>query len=411
MINTYNNEIKGVEIIILTLIVMLVPPISQLFGTNLIKLVEDFMYLLTILLSFRLIVKKRVAFKIPLFLGIFILSFFVFIMVGIYYNGIAMVVLQIRELKYLFLLLILLPYIECRQFDKVWLILKIIAFLSVPIAVLQWMNANGDGDLISGLMGYGGSGTLSLFLLIVFFTEFTLRLQSSKRLLGFYFILLFPTMINETKISIVLYPLMLIIAFWLTKKLNLKNVIMIGIIIMLLLTAWATMYKYTYKKSFSQIVSQKYISSYMYNTNWDTDMGRIDKIKYAYQIIKDDNLFFGYGLGSSYYGKSSGIEGYIYDMHSRKKLFSGTRPQLFVSLIEEGAVGVLIIIGVILSILIKLLSADFSINKCISIFSIIVILISLVYQHIFYTYQIMYIFIFYTFLCYRYDISKAKLRA
>ena len=61
----------------------------------------------------------------------------------------------------------------------------------------------------------------------------------------------------------------------------------------------------------------------MYAT-WDVDMGRMEKINFAYNFIKKDNLLFGYGLGASYYGESSEIGGYIYNKYMNQKLFGGT---------------------------------------------------------------------------------------
>ena len=63
----------------------------------------------------------------------------------------------------------MIPFTDKEYFKGVWTVLKVIAALSIPVAIIQRIIYQTEGDRITGLLGYGGSGTLTLFLLIVFF--------------------------------------------------------------------------------------------------------------------------------------------------------------------------------------------------------------------------------------------------
>jgi hypothetical protein len=392
-------------ITIFAIIVFFTPVIMQVTYNNKVKLLEDISYVIMCLLSLRVLIKKRAVVHIHPLLLFLTISLAIFSLVGIFYNGIAMILIQFRELKYLLLPLILLPYYEYRQFNSIWPLLKVIAALSVPISILQWYKFRSNGDQVTGMMGLGGSGTLTLFLSIVFFSELVMRLKNSKNIFGLYFIFLIPTAINETKIVIVLLPIMLISTLFLTKKLNIKNIIIMAVVFSILFSGWAFMYKSIYKNSITEVISTKFLSSYLYNTKWDNDMGRFDKIEYSLKFIKGNNMFFGFGLGASYYGASSGAKGYILEKYYSDDLFNGTRPQIFVSLIEVGILGFIFIFAMILFVMLKILKMSLDINKAIAFNAGLVIIISMIYQPIFYTYQIMYIFVLYSFLCFRFNLG------
>ena len=384
--------------IILTLIVFLTPVITQMAGSNYFKLIEDLAYLVLLTHSiYIMILNNKIVIGKSIVMPVFILLLVLFSLIGIYYNGISLVILQYREFKYLLLLIIMIPYSDKEYFKNVWTALKIIAAISVPVAVIQWIIYRDDGDRITGLLGYGGSGTLTLFVLIVFFTELGMRLQYNKPVLGYYFLYLIPTFINETKITFVLIPVMLMSTLIITKKLNSKKAILIIILCLLVVVIYAVIYERVYSKSIFEIFSYDYLSEYLFATNWIGDAGRLAKVLFAYNIIKNGNFFLGYGLGSSYIGATSGKVGYIARNFYNESMFGGTRPQLFLSLLDMGVLGTALLLIIIIFFFIKVLKNKVNtIERFIAINGFIILFVTLLYQNIFYTYQIMYIIILYT---------------
>jgi len=367
-------------------------------GSNYFKLIEDLAYLVLLTHSiYIMILNNKIVIGKSIVMPVFILLLVLFSLIGIYYNGISLVILQYREFKYLLLLIIMIPYSDKEYFKNVWTALKIIAAISVPVAVIQWIIYRDDGDRITGLLGYGGSGTLTLFVLIVFFTELGMRLQYNKPVLGYYFLYLIPTFINETKITFVLIPVMLMSTLIITKKLNSKKAILIIILCLLVVVIYAVIYERVYSKSIFEIFSYDYLSEYLFATNWIGDAGRLAKVLFAYNIIKNGNFFLGYGLGSSYIGATSGKVGYIARNFYNESMFGGTRPQLFLSLLDMGVLGTALLLIIIIFFFIKVLKNKVNtIERFIAINGFIILFVTLLYQNIFYTYQIMYIIILYT---------------
>ncbi len=384
--------------IILTLIVFLTPVVTQITGNNLFKLIEDIAYMVILTHSiYIMLLHNKVVIEKSIVMPAFILLFALFSLIGIYYNGLSLVILQFREFKYLLLLIIMIPYTDREYFKNVWTVLKLIATASVPVAVIQWIIYRDDGDRITGLLGYGGSGTLTLFVLIIFFTELGIRLQNNKPVLGYYFLYLIPTFINETKITFILIPVMLMVILILTKKLTSKKAILIITLCIAVVIVFGIIYEKVYSTSIFEVFSYEYLNEYLFATHWEGDAGRFAKVLYAYNIVKTGNFAFGYGLGSSYIGATSGKEGYIVQNFYNESMLRGTRPQLFLSLLDMGVIGTAFLLYIIIFIFVKVIkNKENTIERFIAVNSFIILFVTILYQNIFYTYQIMYIIILYT---------------
>lgn len=384
--------------VVLTLIVFLTPVATQITRNNYIKLIEDMAYMVMLLQSvYIMLFHNKIIIEKSRTMILFFLLIVIFSVVGVYYNGPALVILQFREFKYLLLLIIMIPYTNKEYFKHVWTVLKIIAATSIPVAVIQWIIYRDEGDRITGLLGYGGSGKLTLFVLIIFFTELGLRLQNNKPILGYYFLYLIPTALNETKVTFFLFPCMLFIILVITKRLKSLHSLYIILACVTILFIWGYLYNKTYSDSIFDVLSFNYLKDYLFATEWTGDAGRFAKIIYAFNIIKNGNFYFGYGLGSSYIGLTSGLKGYIFAKYYSPEMFGGTWPQLFLSLIDSGFIGTFLLIAIILVFFIRVIKKkDNSIEKFISINAFVIVLATIVYQNIFYTYQIMYILVLYT---------------
>ncbi len=408
-----NRPSKGTIFVVFTLIVLLTPVLMEITGSGYAKLIEDAAYLIMIIYSIILLFKREYpTIRVRLTIVALVFSFMLFVLIGIYYNGIFMIILQFRELKYLLLLIILLPYSNTEIFKGVWPTLKIIAAVNIPVSIIQWfLYSKTKIDSVTGIMGFRACGILTFFALTVFFSELGIRLKEHKNVLGFYLLYLVPTALNETKITIILFPIMLFFTLVITKRLNFNVFISVFIIVALLFFGWSYMYKATNEYSVSDVFSLEYLENYMFSTEWIGDAGRMAKVLYALDIIGDDNLLFGYGLGASYRGSTSGVDGYISNLFYTPEMFGGTRPQIFVSFIEIGVLGTIIITVILLVFFKKVLRIKkFSIEKLISTNLFIIVFASLLYQQIFYFYQIMYLLLFYTIVCLRYNAIDVENR-
>jgi hypothetical protein len=95
----------------------------------------------------------------------------------------------------------------CTRAPDSWL------YLSVPVAIAQRFLISAEtGDVVTGLYGYGASGTMTLFLLILFFAEFSYRLSRGMPLAGWYLLFWIPIGLNETKITFFIVPVLFIVA-------------------------------------------------------------------------------------------------------------------------------------------------------------------------------------------------------
>jgi hypothetical protein len=334
----------------------------------------------------------------------------IFALLGIYYSGIGIVILQFREFKYLLLLIIVLPYNKIEDYKYFWPILKVMAGICVPVSIIQWIIFQSNGDYVTGVLGYKQSGTMSFFLLIIFFTEFMLRLTKNQRLFGYFYFWLLPTAINETKITIILIPIMLFTALLFSRKLNIKYIIGIGLFLIVFFIGYSMLYDALgYTNSFADAFSYNGLQKYFYASqeNWGTvDAGRMTKILWALDTIKT-NPFFGFGLGAAYGGATSGLSGYIFKSNFLGDTLGGTKQQLVLSLIDLGILGTIIVLFLLIVFFVKVLSVkELSSEKILAFNSSIIVFVAFPYSQIFYLYQIMFIYILSTFICLR--VSKVR---
>jgi hypothetical protein len=405
MQNALRKSNTGIIFAIFTVVVFLTPLLIQLTSNSLMKLLEDVAYLIMFLISIYLLSRKKdLSIQVNRTVMIFVFAFLLFTIMGLYYSGVSLIILQFREYKYLLLLIIMLPFNKLDDYKYVWPILKIIAIICVPVSIVQWFVLQNQGDYVSGIMGYKNSWLLTFFLLIVFFTELMLRLKNNRNTFGVYFLFLLPTALNETKITLFLLPIMFFVSLLLCGKLKLKYVVNICIIVLLLGAGWVSMYnKSGYSDSALTVFSPKFIEQYMYASNWQGDAGRMTKVLLALDITKNNPLL-GFGLGASYGGVTSGINGFIFEKFSAPEMLSGTRPQMVLSIVDFGVLGSILILLVFISIFIKVLRVkNLSLEKILSINSFLIITAAIPYQPIFFVGRIMIIFIIFSFLCLRFQ--------
>ncbi|HTD92748.1 MAG TPA: hypothetical protein VK644_03005 [Chitinophagaceae bacterium] len=252
----------------------------------------------------------------------------------------------LRELLSIFMLLIIFSslsktgYLDdftlrFRKFAMIFLVLQI------PMAVYQ-VKQFGIGDRVGGTYGlYGGSGVLSLsiFLLIYFIIEYKgsdRPLMEKGKQLALLAVFLTPIFLNETKVSFLLIPLMV---------LTFTSIKQLGSSIALLLLAGGFFYFFSTQYSdqgekvsnpITEIFSEDFLDSYL---NGDViiyeDVPRFTKIQIGVKHLSKDYRMLLFGQE---YGAFKGGTTMKHSAFSDKYqwLLEGTIPYFFFLVISGG---------------------------------------------------------------------------
>jgi len=205
--------------------------------------------------------------------------------------------------------------------------------LQIPAAFSQYIRF-GPSDYVGGTIGFMGSGILSLLLVcLVYFLHFFVKDVKTNILL--YFALI-PMFLNETKISFILIPMMILFIFI---KLDVKNVL-IGVggaigFFFLFNKFYAASYL-DFDNSAAGIFTSDFLTSYLMGDIYTyDDVPRVTKIIIGWNLLAQDmNMFFfgaEYGLfkGGNLLEMSTFAQTYQW-------LLAGTRPYFFFLFMQGG---------------------------------------------------------------------------
>lgn len=273
--------------------------------------------------------------------GILLILFFVSTVIWslINENQVLAILLSLRSYKNIFLFL-MIPSLTYAGVNRIMNHMKIAAIVSVPVAIIQRLiSTNVTGDDVCGL--FGVSGTLSIIMISYVAMEYSKRLRNDNNVFGWYWILLIPILINETKISYIYLPMMLIFVIYLVRAANMRVLIATIALLISSLSVVSYVYKYAYSSSIDAFFTEKTLNTYL-NTDWEEDQGRFLKLKLIYNNISEfDNpkKYFGGGIGSSFIGKGSDTMGTeAIRLHSSRALY-GTQMQINTYLTDFGLIG------------------------------------------------------------------------
>ncbi len=213
----------------------------------------------------------------------------------------------LREPVFFFLCLIVIhDFFESSRGEKferlmTWLLL-LVAIVQIPLAWRQFQQY-GMNDHVGGTFGFAGAGILSLLLfLVVFFA--IVRFGSlgegthfSILIIALCSILLFPTAINETKISFILLGMYLVLLLFSRKIIKAIPIIGLGILLFILLNNFYS----EFVRDTSKLVDFKYLERYLfYDERQSVDIPRFQKLELTIRMMADDPITyligFGYGL-------------------------------------------------------------------------------------------------------------------
>ncbi|WP_147694354.1 hypothetical protein [Vogesella mureinivorans] len=277
-------------------------------------------------------------------------------------SGIAAALMQLRQYKNIFLLFLLL---DKKHYQFALDVLEVMLYVSIPVSILQFTQMK-HWDEVTGLFGYGATGTVSILMVFFVVRSFAQRLLTGQRMVGWYMILPVLSLLNETKITFVLLPILIISVVIVSGRVKFDKVVL------LFLAAVPFLYyaNLQYEIEFGRTLTESFTYENLYDYLWGDDYyiyanyfagqeefndpGRLARIKAAIDAIFANGTFssiFGYGMGASYAGGESGIYGLIAADFVGTALNTGSRVQAAHVLIDFGFIGLIFIICLIFYIL------------------------------------------------------------
>ncbi len=258
-------------------------------------------------------------------------------------------------------------YIEIiKKFAYIFLILQI------PAAFGQWIKY-GPSDFVGGTLGAWGSGILSLTLVsLVYFMHFYSRNISVNIML---YITLLPMFLNETKISFILIPMMMVFIYF---KLQIKNVL-IGVGgAMLFFVLFNQFYSASYldfDDSASGIFTADFLNDYLMADIYTyEDIPRITKIILAWNLLVQEMNTFLFGFEYGLFKGGSVLTTSLFYQTYQWMLF-GTRPYLFFLMMQGG---MMLVIGFIW--MLTYINKYFKDMNKFKVFLLLILLLMLVYN-------------------------------
>ncbi len=254
--------------------------------------------------------------------------YFCIMIIGIFLNGIGIstILLGLRVyLKYLpfFLLPAVYPFSEKQLRYQMVFLLSLLIF-QFPMSLFQkfiqfpHITHMAAGDLITGTLGFGGAGILSMVLVssISVLFAFYLRKRISLRnflLLAISFLAI--TALSETKAAFFLLPIALATpAFFFqenrsTRVKALFTTCLVGTLLLGVLIPVYDHYSYSDTGIFGFLSNEKQVDSYLNfvrKQKGEYEVGRVYAVRMAFEKLAKDPIQFAFGLGIGNVKRSAG---------------------------------------------------------------------------------------------------------
>jgi len=261
-----------------------------------------------------------------------------------------------------------------KRFDEA---LKIFLFLQAFCITYQFVRY-GAGDAGGGSLGNWYSGIISMLIYLISFYLLHKRIVANQFWTSLwrnkvYIILLFPTFLNETKISFVLLPLYFVLLMPIDKRIFLRAIVIVPLMSLLFVVGYA-IYKVTYQGNLAgtagnaNIFSEEYLIEYMLmdiddaedDANWNmensktgvADIPRITKFLLLAQIDEENPGHIAWGFGVGQFKGGTQIErSQFYNDYEWYLL--GTIPYAIHVYIQLGVVGMVWIIVFLITIFVR----------------------------------------------------------
>lgn len=252
-----------------------------------------------------------------------------------------------------------------KSFDR-----QLIIYLLIQAVCVTWQFVKyGANDHGGGSMGNGASGVVSTSIYFASYYLMTKRWNPDKN----YFrnlwdnkllvILLFPSFLNETKISFIFLLCYFILLIKLDRTATKKIIIAIPVLIVVLIGLGSVYFDVTDQNA-DEVLSQEFFDGYLFGGDdlermtevallvqdgtieidatdvWSVDIPRFTKILWLPNTLEDcrGGMIFGAGLGQFKGGRSLDMSRFARENHWA---LLGSRPWMFFVIIQIGLIGFL----------------------------------------------------------------------
>lgn len=223
--------------------------------------------------------------------------------------------------------------------------LMIFIVCQIPAAVYQALSY-GVGDRVGGTLGNGNSGTLTMVIFFILFYFYHIKDAAKFPSKYLYFIFFLPTLINETKITIVL----LILFFFLVMRFKIsqlyKNILLILLVVGAIFgysIAYTNTQKGQSSLTFEKVFNMDNMTNYFASTSIKThqDIPRITKTIIGFEINRRPmNMWFGQGYGIFKGDNLVASSGFTKEYNW---LLKGTRNYFFYLFMQGGLASVIVV--------------------------------------------------------------------
>jgi hypothetical protein len=207
--------------------------------------------------------------------------------------------------------------------------------IQLPVAGYQF-SVHGPSDWVGGTYGVFGSGNLTLSIIcLVFFMSHFVRNNTQRVLL---YLCLLPLFLNETKVSFVLIPMLILFIHFQPK---LKSIIGAGVAAAIALFIFSQLFTTNIQgidtsEGIAGIFNGDFINNYLFgDIDQYTDVPRFTKIVFAWQLLAENTMTFLFGIEYGIF-RQTDVADASKVSQSLEWLMSGTRPYLFFLLVQGG---------------------------------------------------------------------------
>lgn len=277
-------------------------------------IVDVFSMMICVHIALRLVGQRGIAIA-PKYLGLIALYIFMFA-VSVIMNGVGVepLIVGMRfHLKYLpFFLLPIFTEFSGQEIKKQLRFILPLLFIQLPIVIVQrFVFFRGfHSDFITGTLGISSHLSMVLICSIAVIFAFHLRGELTlKQFLGIALWVFLPASLNQTKSTLVFFPLALALpAFFLPRiwaSAKLKNLFTLGVIVVILATLFAAVFQQTegysiFDKYEEELEGDGYLFTGSHGGIGEKKIGRGDALLLAMKDLSKDiaELVFGLGAGN-----------------------------------------------------------------------------------------------------------------
>ncbi|HUQ64679.1 MAG TPA: hypothetical protein VM101_00890 [Flavitalea sp.] len=219
-------------------------------------------------------------------------------------------------------------YIEVMKKFSVFFLLA-----QLPVAFLQF-HEHGASDFVGGTFGNKGSGILTLSVLCtVYFLSNFVRSNTQRVLL--YFCLL-PLLLNETKLSFILIPALILFIHFQPKLKNIVGGVLAAGFFLYIFNMYYSDQGSNFENNLTGIFSKDFLDSYLFGDIYSSeDVPRFTKIVVGWHLASEAPRTLMFGIEYGIFKGGNVVEASQFAT-SIQWLMSGTRPYIFFLMLQGG---------------------------------------------------------------------------